>query len=178
MLLTIKDPDERDFYEIEAASEGWSLPELKRQKASCLYERLALSRDKAGVKRLAEKGQIITRPEDVLKEPLILEFLGLDEKATAQPGIDACILQQRCAEDDPGETAGGGLNVGEGRRRRHQETPSRAGRLERSRIWATGLPGNPPPGPAMPVTERPISVPSARRTPRAISRAVGSLTAP
>jgi predicted nuclease of restriction endonuclease-like (RecB) superfamily len=80
-LLGIKNPDERSFYEIEATNEGWSVPELKRQKASCLYERLALSRDKAGVKKLAEKGQIITKPEDVLKEPLVLEFLGLDEKA-------------------------------------------------------------------------------------------------
>ena len=80
LLLTIKEPGERSFYEIEATSEGWSVPELKRQKASCLYERLALSRDKAGVKRLAERGQRIARPEDVLKEPLVLEFLGLDEK--------------------------------------------------------------------------------------------------
>jgi predicted nuclease of restriction endonuclease-like (RecB) superfamily len=81
LLLGIKNPNERSFYEIEAAAGNWSQPELKRQKASCLYERLALSRDKAGVKRLAEKGQIITRPEDVLKEPLVLEFTGLDEKA-------------------------------------------------------------------------------------------------
>lgn len=81
VLLTIKDPGERSFYEIEATQAGWSVPELKRQKASCLYERLALSRDKEGVKRLAEKGQIITKPEDILKEPLVLEFLGLDEKA-------------------------------------------------------------------------------------------------
>ncbi len=81
LLLTIKDPDERSFYEIEATNEGWSVPELRRQKASALYHRLALSRDKAGVKRLAEKGQIITKPEDVLKEPYVLEFLGLDEKA-------------------------------------------------------------------------------------------------
>jgi hypothetical protein len=80
-LLSIKDPDERSFYEIEASNSGWSLPELRRQKASALYHRLALSRDKAGVKRLAEKGQIITKPEDALKEPYVLEFLGLDEKA-------------------------------------------------------------------------------------------------
>jgi predicted nuclease of restriction endonuclease-like (RecB) superfamily len=46
-----------------------------------LYERLALSRDKKGVKQLAEKGQLITRPEEILKEPYVLEFLGLDEKA-------------------------------------------------------------------------------------------------
>lgn len=80
-LLSVKDPNERSFYEIEATNESWSLPELRRQKASCLYHRLALSRDKAGVKRLAEKGQIITKPEDVLKNPLVLEFLGLDEKS-------------------------------------------------------------------------------------------------
>ncbi len=82
LLLTIKDPDERSFYEIEATNAGWSVPELKRQKASCLYERLALSRDKEGIRRLAKEGQVIVRPEDLLKEPLVLEFLGLDEKAS------------------------------------------------------------------------------------------------
>ncbi|MBX7208857.1 MAG: PDDEXK nuclease domain-containing protein [Verrucomicrobiaceae bacterium] len=82
LLLTIKDPDERSFYEIEATNAGWSVPELKRQKASCLYERLALSRDKEGIRRLAKEGQLITRPEDLLKEPLVLEFLGLDEKTS------------------------------------------------------------------------------------------------
>lgn len=79
-LLGIKDPDERSFYEIESANSGWNVRELKRQKASCLYERLALSRDKEGVKRLAKEGQIIMRPEDLLKEPLVLEFIGLDER--------------------------------------------------------------------------------------------------
>ena len=81
LLLGIKDLNERSFYEIEAARAGWSLAELKRQKASCLYERLALSRDKDEIKRLASEGQMITKPADVLKEPLVLEFLGLDEKA-------------------------------------------------------------------------------------------------
>lgn len=80
LLLTVKDPDERRFYEIEAASEGWSVPELKRQVAACLYERLALSRSKTAVRKLAHEGQIVTRPEDLLKEPYVLEFLGLDEK--------------------------------------------------------------------------------------------------
>jgi predicted nuclease of restriction endonuclease-like (RecB) superfamily len=80
VLLTIKDPDERSFYEIEATNSDWSVPELKRQKASCLYERLALSRDKEGIRRLAKEGQLITRPEDLLKEPLVLEFLGLEER--------------------------------------------------------------------------------------------------
>lgn len=81
-LLTIKDAGERSFYEIESTNSGWSLPELRRQKASCVYERLALSRDKAGIKRLAREGQIITKPEDLFKEPLVLEFLGLNERAS------------------------------------------------------------------------------------------------
>jgi predicted nuclease of restriction endonuclease-like (RecB) superfamily len=80
-LLPIKDPEERRFYEIEATNEGWSVPELRRQKASALYHRLALSRDKAGIRKLAREGQIITKPEDVLKNPFVLEFLGLDEKS-------------------------------------------------------------------------------------------------
>lgn len=80
-LLSVKDTDERSFYEIEATRESWSVPELKRQKASCLYERLALSRDRAGVKRLAEEGQLVRRAEDILKEPYVLEFLGLREES-------------------------------------------------------------------------------------------------
>ncbi len=80
-LLTVKNPDERSFYEIEATNEGWSVPELRRQKASSLYERLALSRDKDGIRKLAKEGQVIVKPEDLLKEPLVLEFLGLNEQA-------------------------------------------------------------------------------------------------
>lgn len=79
-LLPIKDADERSFYEIEATNSGWSVPELKRQKASSLYERLALSRDKDGIRKLAKEGQVITKPGDLFKEPLVLEFLGLEEQ--------------------------------------------------------------------------------------------------
>ena len=81
VLMTIKDPDERSFYEIESRQADWDVRELKRQKASCLYERLALSRDKDGIRKLAKEGQVIVRPEDLLKEPLVLEFLGLEEKS-------------------------------------------------------------------------------------------------
>ena len=56
------------------------MPELKRQKASGLYERLALSRDKDGIRKLATKDRSSRKPEDVLKEPYVLEFLGLDER--------------------------------------------------------------------------------------------------
>ena len=95
VLLTIKDPDERSFYEIEATNAGWSVPELKRQKASCLYERLALSRDKAGIRRLAKEGQVIVRPEDLLKEPLVLEFLGLDAQASySETDLEQAIINR------------------------------------------------------------------------------------
>jgi len=79
-LLSVKNTAERRFYEIESADNGWSLPELRRQFDSGLYERLALSRDKEGVRKLSQKGQIVTKPQDVIKNPYILEFLGLDEK--------------------------------------------------------------------------------------------------
>ena len=80
VLMRIDNPDERRFYEIEAAENGWDLDELKRQFNSSLYERLALSRDKKGVLELSKKGQIVKKPEDVVKDPYVLEFLGLEEK--------------------------------------------------------------------------------------------------
>jgi predicted nuclease of restriction endonuclease-like (RecB) superfamily len=80
VLLSIKDPGERSFYEIEAANSGWSVPELKRQLATSLYERLALSRDKQRVRQLAEEGHTVSQPADLLKEPYVLEFLGLEER--------------------------------------------------------------------------------------------------
>ena len=79
-LIGIDNPDERRFYEIEAANQDWSVRELKRQFDSSLYERLALSRDKEGIQQLASHGQVIGKPQDLLKEPLVLEFLGLGEQ--------------------------------------------------------------------------------------------------
>ncbi len=78
-LMRIQNVAERSFYEIECAANNWSLNELQRQFNSGLYERLALSRDKDGIKKLAEKGQIIEKPMDILKDPYILEFLNLPE---------------------------------------------------------------------------------------------------
>ena len=78
-LMRIEDPNERRFYEIEAFNNNWTLKELQRQFDSALYIRLALSRDKDGVKQLAEQGQIVEKPIDVLKDPYILEFLELKE---------------------------------------------------------------------------------------------------
>ena len=80
VLMRIENPDERRFYEIEAVENGWGLAELKRQFKSSLYERLALSRDKKGVLALSKHGQVVAKPEDVIKDPYVLEFLGLEEK--------------------------------------------------------------------------------------------------
>ena len=79
-LLTIDNPEQRRFYEIEAIDNDWSVRELKRQIDSSLYERLALSRDKEEVRRLASEGQVIEKASDLIKDPLVLEFLGLEEK--------------------------------------------------------------------------------------------------
>ena len=81
-LMRISNPDERHFYEIEAARNDWSLSELNRQTESALYERLALSRDKEGVMSLAAEGQVVRSPSDAVKDPYVLEFLGLKEEAS------------------------------------------------------------------------------------------------
>ena len=80
VLIRIENKEERRFYEIETLNNNWSVRELKRQFDTALYERLALSRDKEAIKQLAEKGQIIEKPTDLLKDPYILEFLDLPEK--------------------------------------------------------------------------------------------------
>lgn len=78
-LLKVKNEDERNFYEIEATQNNWSVRELQRQYGSALFERLALSKDKQAIKQLAEKGQILEKPADALKSHYVLEFLGLKE---------------------------------------------------------------------------------------------------
>lgn len=78
-LMRIENIEERHFYEIEAARNSWSLTELKRQFDTSLYERLALCTDRDKVKQLSTHGQIIEQPSDLVKDPYILEFLGLPE---------------------------------------------------------------------------------------------------
>lgn len=94
-LVRIKNPKERDFYELEASSCDWSLRELKRHFDSSLYERMALSRDKAAIRRLSKEGQVITKPQDLLKEPYVLEFLGLDEKSKySESDLESAIINR------------------------------------------------------------------------------------
>jgi len=78
LLMRIQDIEERKFYEIESKQNGWGVRELKRQYDSALYQRLALSKDKEGVKQLAIQGQIIDTSDDIVKDPYI-EFTGFPE---------------------------------------------------------------------------------------------------
>lgn len=80
-LMRIEDETERSFYEIETAKNNWSVRELQRQYDSALYTRLALSRDKDKLKELSEKGLVLQEPKDAIKDPYILEFIGLPEKS-------------------------------------------------------------------------------------------------
>ncbi len=80
-LMRIDNEDERKYYQIEAYENNWSLRELQRQFDSALYERLVLSRDKKAIKELSEKGQVLEKPKDTLKDPYILEFVGLPENS-------------------------------------------------------------------------------------------------
>jgi predicted nuclease of restriction endonuclease-like (RecB) superfamily len=76
-LLRIGRSEARAFYEIEAIRNAWSVRELSRQTASLLYDRLARSKDKKGLMRLATQGHEVVQPVDALKDPVVMEFLGL-----------------------------------------------------------------------------------------------------
>ncbi|MEW6620727.1 MAG: PDDEXK nuclease domain-containing protein [bacterium] len=81
-LLKVEEPLARSFYEQESIQNNWSVRELKRQIGSMLFERLALSKDTKAVMKIAEKGQIVEKPEDAIKDPYILEFLNLKEETS------------------------------------------------------------------------------------------------
>lgn len=78
-LVKIDDPLERSFYEKQAVLENWSTTELKRQKKTALFLRLAASKDKEGILHLAKQGQSVSKPEDVIRDPYVLDFLKIPE---------------------------------------------------------------------------------------------------
>lgn len=78
-LVKIDDPLERSFYEKQTVLENWSIRELKRQKKTSLFLRLAASKDKEGISQLAKQGQIVENPGDIIREPYVLEFLQIPE---------------------------------------------------------------------------------------------------
>lgn len=93
VLIRIKDNAARSFYEIEAARQDWSVRQLQRQVNSCLYEHLALSRDKEAVLALANEGLTISKPGDIIKDPVTLEFLGLKpEEAFTESKLESAII--------------------------------------------------------------------------------------
>ena len=79
MLIAISDPDKREYYELEAVNNSWNGRELERQINSQLYERLLLSNDKESVLAVARKERIPETPQEVIKDPMVLEFLGLEK---------------------------------------------------------------------------------------------------
>ena len=81
MLIQISDPDKREYYELEAVNEGWTGRQLERQINSMLYERLLLSNDKESVLAVARKERTPETPQEIIKDPMVLEFLGLERKA-------------------------------------------------------------------------------------------------
>lgn len=94
-LIKIKDGKEHRFYEIEAHKNNWSLRELQRQINAALYERVALSKDKEGVARLAQESQVVEAPADVLKSHCVLEFLGLKEEARySESDLETAIINK------------------------------------------------------------------------------------
>lgn len=82
MLIQIPDPDKREYYELEAVNEGWTGRQLERQINSMLYERLLMSNDKEAVLAVARKERIPESPQEIIKDPMVLEFLGLERKAS------------------------------------------------------------------------------------------------
>lgn len=95
LLMNIKNEEERNFYEIEATQNNWSVRELKRQYNTAIYERIALSKDKDKVRELSKKGQVIEKPTDILKSHYVLEFLDLKEDHTySETDLETAIINR------------------------------------------------------------------------------------
>jgi predicted nuclease of restriction endonuclease-like (RecB) superfamily len=94
-LIKISNAEERNFYEIEATQNNWSVRELTRQFNAAIYERIALSKDKKAIKKLSQKGQMIEAPTDVLKSHYVLEFLNLKEvKTFSETDLESAIIDK------------------------------------------------------------------------------------
>jgi predicted nuclease of restriction endonuclease-like (RecB) superfamily len=93
ILMRVDDPQARSFYEVECVKNNWSARELERQKGSLLFERLALSRDKKAVMRLAQKGQELQTYQDMIKDPYVLEFTGLPPQGKLyETGVEQALI--------------------------------------------------------------------------------------
>lgn len=93
MLIQIPDPDKREYYELETVNEGWTGRQLERQINSMLYERLLLSNDKESVLAVARKERTPESPQEIIKDPMVLEFLGLERKtAYYEKDLESAII--------------------------------------------------------------------------------------
>ncbi len=93
MLMSIEDSDKREYYELESVNNAWNGRELERQINSMLYERLLLSNDKDAVLAVARKERIPENPNEIIKDPMVLEFLGLERKAAYyEKDIESAII--------------------------------------------------------------------------------------
>lgn len=95
VLMGLANDAERRFYEIEAADNQWNVRELERQISSALFERLALSRGPEDTHLLASQGQVLTSPADAVKDPYVLEFLGLEARpAYSENDLETAIIDK------------------------------------------------------------------------------------
>jgi len=95
ILMRIENKEERHFYEIEAVQQQWTSRKLQRERGSSLYERLALSRDKDAVMKLSQEGLMVEQPKDILKNPLVLEFLNMAERAEySESDLETAIIDK------------------------------------------------------------------------------------
>ena len=95
ILMRIDNPAERSFYEIEAYKQQWNKRELRRQVASSLYERLAMSRDKEAVMRMAKEGMTVEKSSDILRDPVVLEFCGLrPDEAYYESDLESALIDK------------------------------------------------------------------------------------
>ena len=93
MLITISDPNKREYYELETVNNCWTAREMERQINSQLYERLLLSNDKEAVLAVARKERIPQSPLEIIKDPMYLEFLGLERKpAYYEKDLESAII--------------------------------------------------------------------------------------
>ena len=93
LLIAIDDTDKREYYELEAVNNGWTGRELERQINSMLYERLLLSNDKEAILAVARNERIPESPTEIIKDPMILEFLGLERKpAYYEKDLESAII--------------------------------------------------------------------------------------
>ena len=93
MLITISDPNKREYYELETVNNCWTSREVERQINSQLYERMLLSNDKEAVLAVARKERIPQSPLEIIKDPMYLEFLGLERKpAYYEKDLESAII--------------------------------------------------------------------------------------